>query len=221
MISYPNNQYIPENINSFPEVFQSPELLHNYRNHLNQCSPQNQYQSKFFMQNLYDPTRFQNYNPQPNNSYNNQFNSINNRHNITRKLDQIHDFNEDPIISNDESTFHEFDRNHLSSLFSNDDILTGKSFRNKRKLYKLDKENQKKMSELEKERYGLKTTLKKLEKKFDQGLISESDYFRTFRNLNKEIYLIDKKIQTLQHNLEELESIKQNNRNFNNKRIYT
>ncbi len=221
MISYPNNQYIPENINSFPEVFQSPALLHNYRNHLNQYSPQNQYQSKFFMQNLYDPTRFQNYNPQPNNRYNPQFNNINNRHNIMRKMDETHGFNEDPIISNDESTFQEFNRNHLSSLFSRDNVLTGKSFRNKRKLYKLDKENQKKMNELEKERYGLKTTLKKLEKKFDQGLISESDYFRTFRNLNKEIYLIDKKIQTLQHNLEELESIKQNNRNFNNKRFYT
>ena len=221
VISYPNNQYIPENLNSYPEIFQSPELLHNYRNQLNQYTPQNQYQNKFFMQNLYNPTRFQNYNPQPNNRYNNQFNGINNRHNIMRKLDQAHDFNENSIISDDESTFQEFNRNHLSSLFNSDDIFTGKSFRHKRKLYKLDKEKQKKMSELEKERYGLKVTLKKLEKKFDQGLISESDYFRTFRNLNKEIYLIDKKTQNLQHSIDELESIKQSNRNFNNKRFYT
>jgi len=219
MISYPNNQCIPENVNNFPEIFQSPELLHNYRNHLNQYLPQNQYQSKFFMQNLYDPTKFQNYTPQSNNHYNNQFNNISNRHNLMRKLDQTHDFNEDPTISNKETTFQEFNRNHLSTLFSNDDIFSDKSFRNKRKLYKVDKENQKRISELEKERYGLKTTLKKLEKKFDQGLISESDYFRTFRNLNKEIYLIDKKFQTLQHNLEELESIKHNNRYFNNKRF--
>ncbi|MFX1313831.1 MAG: hypothetical protein ACFFHD_14670, partial [Promethearchaeota archaeon] len=214
MNSHPNNQYFGENINNFSELFQSPELLQNYRNHLNQYLPQTTYQSKFYMQNPYDPTRFQNYNSQPNNHYNNQFNNINNRHNTMRKFHQRHNFDEDPITSNEESTIQEFNRNHLSSLFNHDDILTSKSYRNKRKLYKLDKENQKKMSELEKERYGLKTTLEKLEKKFDQGLISESDYFRTYRNLNKEIYLIDKKIQKLQHNLEELESIKESNRNF-------
>ncbi|MFX1573021.1 MAG: hypothetical protein ACFFB0_09750 [Promethearchaeota archaeon] len=221
MISYPNDQFIPENIYSYPEIIQSPESLYNYRNHFNQNIPQNQHQSKFFIQNLYNPTRFQNYNPQPNNRYNTQFNVINNRHNIMRKLEKIQDLNEEPMVPNEESQFQEFNRNHLSSFFNSDDILTSKSFRNKRKLYKLDKENHKKMSEFEKERYGLKTTLKKLEKKFDQGLISESDYFRTFRNLNKEIYLIDKKIQTLQHNLDELESIKQNNQHFNNKRFYT
>ena len=77
------------------------------------------------------------------------------------------------------------------------------------------------MLELEKERYSLKATLKKLETKFDQGSISESDYFRTYRNLNKEIYIIDNKIQSVRQNLEELESIKQNSRNFDKKGFYT
>ena len=82
-------------------------------------------------------------------------------------------------------------------------------------------QKQEKIHHIKKERYRLKATLKKLETKFDQASISESDYFRTYRNLNKEIYLIDNKIQRLQQRLEELESIKQSSRNFDNKRFYT
>jgi hypothetical protein len=77
------------------------------------------------------------------------------------------------------------------------------------------------MTELSKERYSLKETLKKLDAKFDQGIISEVDYFKTFKNLQKEIYLIEKKINTLQENLEEVEELKRSSRNFDNKRFYT
>jgi chromosome segregation ATPase len=117
--------------------------------------------------------------------------------------------------------FQEYNKNHLSELFDSSDYLAQQPYGYKRKLFKLDKEKQEKMLDLEKERYSLKATLKKLETKFDQGSISESDYFRTYRNLNKEIYLIDNKIQRLQQRLEELESIKQSSRNFDNKRFYT
>ena len=77
------------------------------------------------------------------------------------------------------------------------------------------------MLELERDRYSLKATLKKLETKFDEGSISEAEYFKAYRNLNKEVYIIDNKIQKLQQRLEELESLKQNSRSFDNKRFYT
>ena len=85
----------------------------------------------------------------------------------------------------------------------------------------LDSAKHEKMLELDKERYSLKETLKKLDTKFDQGIISEVDYFRTFKNLQKEIYLIEKKIQSLQNNLEEIEEIKRSSRNFDKKRYYS
>jgi len=116
---------------------------------------------------------------------------------------------------------HEYNKNHLSELFGSSEPLKKHPYGYKRKLFKLDKEKQEKMLDLEKERYSLKATLKKLETKFDQGSISESDYFRTYRNLNKEIYLIENKIQKLQQSLEELESIKQSSRNIDNKRFYS
>ena len=106
-------------------------------------------------------------------------------------------------------------------MFDPNTALRQHTYGYKQKLFKLDKEKNEKMLELQKEKYGLKATLKKLEAKFDQGSISEADYFRTFRNLNKEIYLIDIKIQNLQQNLEELNNIKQSSRNFDNKRYYT
>ena len=77
------------------------------------------------------------------------------------------------------------------------------------------------MFELERDRYSLKATLKKLEKKFDEGSISEAEYFKAFRNLNKDVYLIENKIQKLEQRLEELESLKQNSRSFDNKGFYT
>jgi hypothetical protein len=106
-------------------------------------------------------------------------------------------------------------------LFDSEYIPPNNSYRHKRKLFKLDKEKHKKMLELDKERYSLKETLKKLDTKFDQGIISEVDYFKTFKNLQKEIYLIEKKIQSLQDNLEEIEEIKRSSRNFDKKRFYS
>ena len=108
----------------------------------------------------------------------------------------------------------DYNRNHLTDLFDSEYNHPNNSYRYKRKLFKLDKEKHEKMTELSKERYSLKETLKKLDAKFDQGIISEVDYFKTFKNLQKEIYLIEKKIQNLQENLEEVEELKRSSRSF-------
>ena len=106
-------------------------------------------------------------------------------------------------------------------MFDPEYIPQDNSYRYKRKLFKIDKEKHQKMLDLNKDRYSLKETLKKLDAKFDQGIISEVDYFKTFKNLQKEIYVIEKKIQSLQENLEEVEEIKRSSRNFDQKRFYS
>ncbi|MFX1326265.1 MAG: hypothetical protein ACFE8N_15045, partial [Promethearchaeota archaeon] len=195
-----------------PTQTQLPQEVNNF------ITPPNQYQgqafnrSKFFPQNLYNPNRFQNYDPLKANSGFENLLDIDERDILVRNLEQSSRMT--PI-------YEEYNRNHLSELFNPNNNLNQQSYGRKRKLFKLDKEKHERMLELEKERYSLKATLKKLETKFDQGSISESDYFRTFRNLNKEIYLIDNKIDSLRQSLEELESLKQSSRNFDNKRFYT
>jgi hypothetical protein len=200
--------------------------LNNYLNQANQYQIPLHSESKFFPQNIYNPNRYQNYNPQVQNSNNDLLLNTDERQLINRNLEQIQgqyqqtsNFRKQNMFN--DKHFEEFNRNHLSDLFNQSNSSTQQSYGYKRQLFKLDKEKQKRMLELEKERYSLKATLKKLETKFDQGSISESDYFRTYRNLNKEIYLVNNKIQTLQQSLEELESIKQNSRNFDNKGFYT
>jgi len=87
---------------------------------------------------------------------------------------------------------------HLSDLFVSRHNSRDRPFTSSRKdLYEFDRSKRKKLSELKQERYGLKETLKKLDSKFDQGGISEVDYFRTFKNLQKQIYAIDKKVNSL------------------------
>ena len=224
LMQNPNNQYPPY----YPPIpVQSPQGVINYINPMNQYQGPNLNQSKFVPQNFINPNRFQNYTPQKINPNYEEFLDFEERDVLTRNLEQAQGFNPlypnqiDPNLLNDKYAFQEFNNNHLSDLFNSNNSLTQQSYPHKRRLFKLDRERQEKMLELEKEHYSLKATLKKLETKFDQGSISESDYFRTFRNLNKEIYLIENKIQNLRQSLEELESIKQNSRNFDNKRFYT
>ncbi len=209
-----------------PTQVQHPQGLNNPINHGNQYQMPPPSQSKFFPQNICDPNRYQNYIPQAINNKNDLLLNADERDLLTRNLEQAQGIY--PQASNigiqnlfNDKSFQEFNKNHLSDLFDLSNSSAQQSYGYKRNLFKLDKEKQKQMLEFEKERYSLKATLKKLETKFDQGSISESDYFRTYRNLNKEIYLIDNKIQNLQQSLEELEIIKQNSRNFDNKRFYT
>ena len=96
--------------------------------------------------------------------------------------------------------FQPFNKNHISDMFHSNSFDPDNTYYN-------DDKHQKLMN-LKRDHFGLKETIKKLDSKFDQGIISEVDYFKTFRNLQKEIYLIEKNIETL--NKEEEESIKRN-----------
>ncbi|MFX1329402.1 MAG: B-box zinc finger protein [Promethearchaeota archaeon] len=221
--SYPNynNFHLTPNvyqrINTVPYLQpfqnQSPYFVGNLQ-------PPN-YNNHFFLQNARNQNRFQNYNPQRINSDNDLNNLLNPNHpnqaNIINNINQ----NENDYFYNSDAMFQDYNRNHLSDLFDSQILVPSKPYRYKRKLFKLDKEKHQKMLELEKEKYSLKETLKKLDTKFDQGIISEVDYFKTFKNLQKEIYLIEKKIQDLQNNLQEVEEIRKNSRNFDKKRFYT
>ncbi|MHA2121562.1 MAG: hypothetical protein ACW990_10195, partial [Promethearchaeota archaeon] len=208
-----NPQHFPSN------QFQIPQILNNNRIPINPYQGSTQVMSKFFPQNLYNQNRFQNYNPKKGNPIFKEFRGIDENNALLRNLEQSERLS--PSFESEFSRYQEYNINHLSDLFDPNNALSQQPYGYKQKLFKLDKEKNEKMLELQKEKYGLKATLKKLETKFDQGSISEADYFRTFRNLNKEIYLIDMKIQSLQQNLEELNNIKQSSRNFDNKRFYT
>jgi len=71
------------------------------------------------------------------------------------------------------------------------------------------------MIELEKERYSLKKTLKQLETKFENGIISDVDYFRTYKKLQKDIYSIEKKIEKMKEKVNDELFLR---RNFNKKK---
>ncbi|MFW9902165.1 MAG: B-box zinc finger protein [Candidatus Thorarchaeota archaeon] len=195
---------IPQNIH--PSSYQTPQF--NYE------------QQRFFLQNNYGQNRVQNYNPQRLNSDNELIKNLNPYN--SNQIGNINSaYNEDEYFLNNDRIFQDYNRNHLSDFFDSEYNYPNNSYKYKRKLFKLDKEKHEKMTELSKERYSLKETLKKLDAKFDQGIISEVDYFKTFKNLQKEIYLIEKKIQKLQENLKEVEELKRSSRNFDNKRFYT
>jgi len=207
-LNYPKNSpYISPTIQS-PQFGDNPQIP-NYN------------RKNFFSQNVYNPNRVQNYNPQRINSNDELLNNLNPY--IPNQVSNLNNnkYNENDYFIYNQGTFEDYNRNHLSELFDSEYFSPHNSYGYKRKLFKLDKEKHKKMLELDKERYSLKETLKKLDTKFDQGIISEVDYFKTFKNLQKEIYLIDKKIQALQDNIEEVEEIKRSSRNFDKKRFYT
>ncbi|MFX1431728.1 MAG: hypothetical protein ACFFCY_16300 [Promethearchaeota archaeon] len=200
-----NNSYNQPNLSPSPHIIANPQITDFNNNNL-------------YIQNLNNPNRFQNYNPQRINANNHLNNNINSQ-NQNQIMNEFP--NENDYFLNKNAIFQDYNRNHLSDLFDSEYIQSNNSYRYKQKLFKLDKEKHKKMLELDKERYSLKETLKKLDNKFDQGIISEVDYFKTFKNLQKEIYLIEKKIQDLQKSMEEVESLKRDSRNFDKRRFYT
>ncbi len=214
----------PNNINYYQEKSNSPYYQpNNFQSPQFSSNPERQHYTRnnFFSQNMYNPNYFQNHNPQAL-TPENKFYTHPNRpiQNQRRSIDN-HPYNQNDHFLKDDFIFQDYNRNHLSDMFDQENAQPDNSYRYKHKLFKIDKEKHKKMLELDKERYSLKETLKKLDAKFDQGIISEVDYFRTFKNLQKEIYLIEKKIQSLQINLEEIEEIKRNSRNFDKKRYYS
>ncbi len=61
--------------------------------------------------------------------------------------------------------------------------------------------------ELEKEEFSITQTLKLLDKRFEQGTISDIDYFKTYKNYQKELYIIQRKIQDIKQEVTEEEAL--------------
>ena len=191
-------------------------------------------EQSFFRQNISNPNRVQNYVSQRFPGYYPEFSSVEDRNYLMRKLKQNQNpnsnyitqfkslnrnyYSEEPIHNN--RRFQDYNKNHLTELFNSDDGSPPRTYRDKRHSIKLDNEIQETMLELNKERYSVKQTIKKLDTKFDQGIISEVDYFKTYKNLQKDFYFIDTKIQSLKERLEEAEIFKQKSRNFDEKNFY-
>ena len=228
-----NNSNLPGSMNlyngnCFPNLNQSPVIDPPGTN--NMFYPPRTDERNLFMQNISNPNRLQNYVSRQFPRYNPDFSSFDNRNYFMRKMKQNQnqdieyinhinsmkekDFNTDQAIN--DPRFQDYTKNHLTDLFDADYNRPRNSYGYKRPSFKFDKEKQEKMLELNKERYSLKQTIKKLDSKFDEGIISEVDYFKTYKNLQKDFYVIDKKVQSLKENLEDLENVKQKSRDFDN-----
>ena len=221
-------------INGTPQRIQTPHDLRYYSNDLRSLLPPNYNENEFFLQNFNNPNRIQNYQPQrASNPYNDLISDIEDKNILMRKLEQMQKYGKgsaldyyqispdpldellydsgyrkDPSIANGtQGEYHGYAKNHLSDLFNSDYSLSGSSRR--RHNNKSEKWKKKKMLELEKERYSIEQTLSTLDTKFNDGIISEIDYFRTYKNLQKDLYLIDKKIESLDNEIRENESIRE------------
>ena len=203
------------------------------------------YRNNFYSQNIYNPYRFQNYKPNNKNYHNrypfNRSPDFDERNILMKKLrggqhfdrqypphinqnidnyfEEIPPFNDFETNFNEERvSYNDYHRNHLSELFNPGYKAEHNDYLNTEKIYEFNKNINKKMEELKQEKYSLKETLKKLDAKFDQGIISEVDYFKTFKNLQKEIYLIGKKIKSLEKKLQDKQFL---NKNFERKGFYS
>lgn len=266
---YPNYNQVPLNSQHYREgtfpphardpriqPFENPSYPGYPVNNMRQAIPPNYNENGFNFQNLFNPNRFQNYEPQRyNNPYCNQDSDLEEKNLLMKKLEQAqkysqrfpnqnYDFNNDlsrpPILNkendswfdqnvnlhNRQRSFQQFNKNHLSDFFkqNNAPMIDPYApmidpYASKEDLFEENRENRKKMQELKKEKYSLKETLKKLEAKFDSGILSEVEYFRKFKNFHKELYSINTKIESLTDKLKKKEKfLKKNKRNFNDKR---
>lgn len=62
--------------------------------------------------------------------------------------------------------------------------------------------------EVQKEEYSLNQTLKLLDRRFDEGSISDVDYFKTYKTYQKDLYVIQRKIEGLKDDIDEEDSVK-------------
>ncbi|MHA1499143.1 MAG: B-box zinc finger protein [Promethearchaeota archaeon] len=229
-------QNLPQQINNniFPN--QDPQNMFIYGNpRVNSQYKQPYYDNRFIPQNLYDPNRIQNYER-------NRFTTKYNNQRIDpkihmRKLEkaQRNGLLHSPEVNNSydipqssysninegkHSMYNDYSKIHLSEYFNQENFIPN-DLNTNRKYSKKEKEKLRKLRDSEKEKYSLDETLKALDTKFDQGIISEVDYFRTFKNLQKQIYSIDKNIEDLGQELEEIEDIKGKSREFDGRRYYS
>ncbi|MFX0186487.1 MAG: B-box zinc finger protein [Candidatus Hodarchaeota archaeon] len=208
----------------------------------------NYYRNRFNPQYPYNPYRFQSYVPIYNYQYYDGPYPFNNRSDFdernilmkrlkrAQRFDQqfppringlrYNNFNEmnafrdcEPMVNdNFNDSFNDYHKNHISDLFNQEEPPIDNIYDSRNHIYEFDKKIYKRMMELKREKYSLKETLKKLDDKFDQGIIREVDYFKTFKNLQKEIYLIDKKIKSLSKKVKDDRFFR---RKFNKKGYYS
>ncbi|MFX0059705.1 MAG: B-box zinc finger protein [Candidatus Hodarchaeota archaeon] len=241
---YPYNHFSPIRNN----LIHTPNDMRYYGNSLGQFLPPNFDENSFFLQNFYNPNRIQNYKPtrftEP---YNGHISNNDEKNILMRKLESMQKYG--PLYQNDinrskndfindltnyknsehflnntypeNPLFNEFSRNHISELFNDDYSLPSRSPITHSGSTRYNKIKRKKMLELEKERYSLEETLKTLDSKFEKGIISEIDYFRTYKNLQKDLYLVEKKMENLDEEFREAESMRHINKEFDRKRYFT
>jgi len=223
---------------------QTPEDLNRYNNIIRQKLSPNYNQNEFFLQNLYESGRIQNYDPiRPTSGYKNKFSDAEEKNFLMRKLEQSQRYgapSSNPLNRNkfDELSYepaynrlnerfrqmpqyNEYSRNHLSELFNNDNMSNQPNDLPRLNSKKMNKSKRKKMFELEKEKYSLEETLKTLESKFESGNISEIDFFKNFKNLQKDFYTIDKTIETIDEEMQEEDFLRRNAKKLDRKRYFT
>ncbi|MBY9009694.1 MAG: B-box zinc finger protein [Candidatus Lokiarchaeota archaeon] len=242
----PNYKNIPENPLYYHRNIKNPGDLNYYYNNIPNNTPSVFNQNEFFLQSLIDNNRIQNYKPTSfNNSFGNPITNAEEKILLMRKLEQLQKYgkifpNAPPnnshifdAMKNDPAyyepiekgrympQYHDFSKNHLSEFFNSDSISNYPNEGSKPYSKKHSKTRRKKMFDLEKEKYSLEETLKALDSKFESGNISEIDFFKNFKNLQKEIYIIEKNIEVLDDNTEDEEFLRNTSKEIDRKKYYT
>ncbi|TXT63486.1 MAG: hypothetical protein BAJALOKI3v1_360012 [Promethearchaeota archaeon] len=244
--SYPNNQNHPYNSQSRVPHYNNHQYgTSSIAPNDTQYPNNSNHSQNFRFQNILYPNRYQNYNPRnfsrnepipsnseeknilmkqlerfqkqgfPNNNLRNAFNDYVNQETYSRSAESFYN---NPRL--DPST-QDYTRNYLSEYFRDDNLsFDPKNYQNKDHLGERD-DCHKKMTELKKERFSVHETLKNLDRKFDEGKITEVDYLRAFKNLKQDLYMINKKIRSLDERIRENEAIKNIGRKYDNKKYFS
>ncbi len=242
----PNYQNLPGNPLFNNRNNKNPGDLNHYYNNIPNNAPPIYNQNEFFLQNLIDNNRIQNYKPTSfNNGFGDRITNAEEKNLLMRKLEQLqrhgrifpspplnnsHIFD---VLKNDPRyyeqiekgrrmpQYQDYSKNHLSELFNRDSISNYPNETSRPYSKRHSKSRRKKMFDLQKEKYSLEETLKALDSKFESGNISEIDFFKNFKNLQKEIYIIEKNIEVLDDDMEDEEFLRNRSKEIDKKRYYT
>ncbi len=245
---YPNPNYknLHENPLFYRRNFNNPGELNPYYNNMPNNAPPTYNQNEFFLQNLIDNNRIQNYKPTSfNNAFGNRITNAGEKNLLMRKLEQLqkygrifpstppnNSYNFD-VLKNDPAyyepiekgshipQYHDYSKNHLSELFNRDSISNYPNERSRHYSKKHSKTRRKKIFDLQKEKFSLEETVKALDSKFESGNISDVDFFKNFKNLQKEIYIIEKNLEVLDDDIEDEEFLRNTSKEIDRKRYYT
>ncbi|TFG19159.1 MAG: hypothetical protein EU529_16620 [Promethearchaeota archaeon] len=193
-----------------------------------------------YYRNIYNPYMHQNFRPMDNHQYNGRFRDVDERNILMKRLEKVQKFDQQfppathglrgdfersnyrdfnpPFHDNNYHSFNDFHKNHLYDLFNHEEPSIDNILYDDEHLFEFDKKLYNKLVDYKKERFSLKETIKKLDAKFNEGIIDQAMYFKTFKNLQKEVYLIDKKIKSLTNKVKNDKSLR---RRFNKKGYYS